>query len=356
MQMNKSTQLKTIGFINASGTSERDFYSAFVTNRFYASPSTLSIKIDEGLTAPYLKIELTALQNISKLERCLLLLEQAVKQAQVAVNGGTSVDCIWLISSSHTNCAEQWPSAARKIIESYFPDTRQQQNTLLFIDGAQPENNQQQLFTDISNVTQNTLILALDSLVDVRTVKALNTTQDIQLVNGPAGSIASEGLVCIMAGPEVNKSVAITTKGDRTSTCDHVERFHVSTFSNANKLSLAEQITQEKISLNDTVIHVGTASEQWTRVWYGATQMLYRQEPLASQASCAVHKRKKINIYDLNAVIGDMGCANLLSSFILAKAIINDPVNTARHVYVINHTINSKSNQDTTPCLYRIGV
>ncbi|MCJ8321136.1 MAG: hypothetical protein MJK12_15965 [Colwellia sp.] len=383
--MSNTYKALSLSTINASGTSERALYSALVTEMFFGQKSALEIRVDKGLAKPYFTVPLPELESLNTatkkqllLVSCLQETEKQLKQLSATMPINTIEQLVIVTSmlstvkvgdgaeSSATESSDQseqakeeWQQLVKTYVNDYLPYFS---NKVTFNYSHTPS---LELTLNLNQLVKQgdqtegferpVLVITVESLLDYDEVKTLSKIIEVQCLQGPAGIMPSEAatstLVIPSHYPDIKHKNVVIIEG-----------------LNSQQLSIKEQLIQAKFTLPNTVLHVGTISEQWVTHWYGQTNSFYHQQPpnddeltAGQQADktlipidLAPNAAKELTLYDQTKVLGYLGIANLTTAIASVTSLLTSPIENTSVVWLVEHHINSNNTQQPAANVYKI--
>jgi len=353
---NSTLSCYVLSAINASGTTDAALYNAVLNNVLYTEPSLVPLTLDKSTTAPYLHVELEALQDLEVDERMLLMVDHLLKTLKANVTTITPFDHddikqVWVVShlfennvQSNKNSVRAWQQHVQSKIEECF---QQNKITIRFVS--------KRSFNDIFTLTEPVLLVMVDSFHSPECVTQLKSAHKIQVVKGKTGLIVGEGAICTLLAPQ---PLAASTS---PSVSANERALDIESFNPEQKLSLNAQLKQAKVGFNDVIVQVGVHDETWVKHWYQQSHYLVETNKAAQTNNNLVSEPEQpdfLSLYTPNTVVGYTGAADFFTGVYFAQAWLHFPLHqhteSTASIYVVEHSINQQ--HDITASLYRVSL
>ncbi|MDQ9090417.1 hypothetical protein RC083_02280 [Pseudoalteromonas haloplanktis] len=281
--------------INAAGCTPSSLYTAVANKMLFSKPSKALIRCDISLDAPYIFVEIEELAQLDRATRCILMLSHLLEQIDIATLRQTEriSQMLFLLPVDELAQPVIADEILNELLNEYIPE--------------QIPAYTQMAYCDLTQLSNDTLVIAVDSCVSYQFVSEQAKHTTVQVLNGPPGVINGEGGYALLVHPQGSLNAHIYEG------------------------ALCTQLTQANCTSQDSYIFAGDQSLAWQKKWYANTQKLYQQgQPLIESA-------------ELVTTLGFQGTANILAALTLAQSYLCNPLTrTLEQVFAIFNAPNEQ--------------
>ena len=264
--------------INAAGCTLSSLYTAVVNKMLFSKPSKALIRCDISLDAPYIFVEIDELAQLDRSTRCILMLSHLLEQIDIATLRQTKriSQLLFLLPVDEIGHPVISDEILSELLAEFIPE-----QVPLYTQTPQ---------SDLTQLSNDTLVIAVDSCISYSYVSEQAKQTTVQVLNGPPGVINGEGGYALLVHPQGSLNAYIYEG------------------------PLSEQLSQANCTSQDNYLFAGDQSLAWQKKWYAYTQKMYKQgQPLIE---CA----------ELATTLGHQGTANSLAALTLAQSFLCNPL------------------------------
>ena len=277
--------LLSLSFVNACGCQPAAFVGSVLAGMHYAAPLPA---VSPVTSQPVIGVALPELAGLSRPERLFCLLDHLL----AALPDALVFDRLVLVSGGDAKEDEELRQRLTARTTGCFPwlgevDIHCRDVPLLDTD------------------QEVVLILALDSLVDARSLAQL-ASMPLQQRRGPPAAMPGEGAAALLCSPHFPPVLDGTVDLQ------------------AGQGTLAAQLAQAKITGEDLVVLAGPDSSRWHRQWYADSHEFYRRADRPA-------------VVEMTRITGYLGHTTLAMAWSLAAAALQQPGQGRRRSVVVDH-------------------